>query len=397
MGVEVKISKITKLIIWIVSILLIIVIGYLVAVYSNIPFIAKWRTIYIETAMGTMSHKWLATSFIPEPVVSDVVTSMEEQEIQNLVDTNTIDIPRHANMILRSPQGLNSEQTALREFTINYSEIDMGTMPENISYNNLFIEDCEGIKTIHGDDVYAIDTINGIVVINIKGEGYVGKLVIVKDPAQVKLAHSTREGCGDFVVNIGKAHDAVVALNASGFMDPEGRGNGGEVVGYEKSFGNHINDRAISGYWFIVGFDNDNNLMIGSKIDTSLLRDGVEFKPALVIDGIKKVEGSAGWGIQPRSAIGQTADKQVLLLAIDGRKPTYSIGATVSDCADIMLRYGAMNAINLDGGSSTALAYNGKTINVTCTSSGNKDGRYVPNAWVVLKRSAIDTGDTQGE
>ena len=38
---------------------------YCIAVFSNIPFIKKWRDIYIETAMGTMTHQWLATMFIP--------------------------------------------------------------------------------------------------------------------------------------------------------------------------------------------------------------------------------------------------------------------------------------------------------------------------------------------
>jgi hypothetical protein len=47
---------------------------YVVAVFSDIPFIVKWRTIYIETAMGTLSHHWLATVFIPKSVIDAVMS-----------------------------------------------------------------------------------------------------------------------------------------------------------------------------------------------------------------------------------------------------------------------------------------------------------------------------------
>ncbi len=56
---------------------------YCVAVFSNLPFIAKWRTIYIETAMGTMNHQWLATAFIPDSVIDKVMldrSNMEENQ-----------------------------------------------------------------------------------------------------------------------------------------------------------------------------------------------------------------------------------------------------------------------------------------------------------------------------
>ena len=181
-----------------------------------------------------------------------------------------------------------------------------------------------------------------------------------------------------------------MALNASGFVDPNGHGNGGETVGLSISNWERKSGAINDGYWFQVGFDEDNYLRLGTKLDTSLLRDAIEFKPALIIDGEKKVEGSSGWGIQPRSALGQTEDKEVLLLAIDGRKVGYSVGATVGDCADILLRYGATQAINLDGGSSTAFVYNGKTINRPSSSGNTPDGRYVPNAWIVERVESLE-------
>ena len=67
------------------------------------------------------------------------------------------------------------------------------------------------------------------------------------------------------------------------------------------------------------------------------------------------MQGSYGWGMQPRSALGQTKDGEVLLLVVDGRQMGYSLGCTVSDCADILLRHKAYQANNLDGGSSAIM------------------------------------------
>ena len=94
-------------------------------------------------------------------------------------------------------------------------------------------------------------------------------------------------------------------------------------------------------------------------------------------------------GIQPRSSIGQTKDGSTLLLIIDGRQ-VHSLGITVSGCADILLRYGCQNAMNLDGGSSASMSYMGEMI--TKTSSPQAGGRWLPSAWVVM--SPVDKGET---
>lgn len=60
----------------------------------------------------------------------------------------------------------------------------------------------------------------------------------------------------------------------------------------------------------------------------------------------------------PRTAAGVTPDGQTLiLLVIDGRQPTHSIGATLPELADLMIGLGAHNAINLDGGGSSSFIY----------------------------------------
>lgn len=42
--------------------------------YTDNAFVTKWREWYIETAMGTMTHQWLATSFIPHDMIEKVMT-----------------------------------------------------------------------------------------------------------------------------------------------------------------------------------------------------------------------------------------------------------------------------------------------------------------------------------
>ena len=69
----------------------------------------------------------------------------------------------------------------------------------------------------------------------------------------------------------------------------------------------------------------------------------------------------------------------VLLLAIDGRQ-THSLGASFKDCIDVMMEYGAINAANLDGGSSTMMVYKGETVNSCASMYGS---RRLPTAIIV--------------
>lgn len=57
----------------------------------------------------------------------------------------------------------------------------------------------------------------------------------------------------------------------------------------------------------------------------------------------------------PRTAVGLRADGTLLCLEVDGRIPSYSNGATLVDLANMLLRFGARDAINLDGGGSSVV------------------------------------------
>ena len=388
-----------KIIVGICKVLLIAVIttvillaSYFWLCFTDNGFVSKYRTLYVETALGTMTHQWLATSLLPYDVVAPVKEATTEQFEENIVDTSEVARPVeetafskvvvHINKYLETDEAEIAKQLFMRE----YSEIDMSTLPQNIDYSNIQISDIVdmGIKTIHGDPVWAIDTVNGIVIIQVSGEGYCGKLAIVKDSSQVRLATSSASGAGQTVTKICANNDAILGINSSGFYDAEGKGNGGQVVGLVISGGKMLNP-VNTGRYQIAGYDEYNNFYVGKNLDTSKLRDAMQFYPIIVLNGENKATGSYGMGIQPRTVIGQTMNKETLMLIVDGRQIGYSIGTTMDECAKIMIRYGAWNAMNMDGGSSSSMTYNGEMI--TRTSSPAKQGRQVPCAWIVEKRA----------
>lgn len=376
--------------------LLLLVGLYCIAVFSNIPFIKKWRDIYIETAMGTMTHQWLATAFIPDFVIDEVMgTRSDIESDQNSIETNW-------QVGSLSGAGDKVKWSRLeKNFFKLYPEIDEDSFYEYLDAHGdevltddgyLLIDkaglddESTGITTVYGDEVLAIDTVNGITIVKVTGSEYVGRLAIVKDPSQVGLELSENFGSsGSIIANIVENSGGVLAINASGFYDPDGHGNGGTPHGLVIRDGEHLWDWVGQGGDKAIGFDWNDQLNIEIYDGSNDFRDAVEFKPVLVLDGEKVISGSAGWGMQPRSAIGQTDDGQVLLLVVDGRQPGYSIGCTMGDLADIMERYGAEQACNLDGGSSSIMYYNGRKI--TRPSAGDKqNGRLLPNAFVVSPR-----------
>ena len=109
------------------------------------------------------------------------------------------------------------------------------------------------------------------------------------------------------------------------------------------------------------------------------IRDCCFYGPTLIVNGEPTLVNGSGSGINPRTAIGQCADGSVLLLVIDGRQIN-SIGATFADVIEVMLEYGAVNAYNLDGGSSTVLYYNGEYVNSASPLTGS---RLIPTAFIV--------------
>jgi len=102
--------------------------------------------------------------------------------------------------------------------------------------------------------------------------------------------------------------------------------------------------------------------------------------PPLVVNGKPMItRGDGGWGIQPRTAIGQRKDGTVLLLVIDGRQKS-GLGATLKDVQELFIKYDALNAVNLDGGSSATMCYKGAVANRPSDIMGE---RSIPTAFII--------------
>ena len=98
-----------------------------------------------------------------------------------------------------------------------------------------------------------------------------------------------------------------------------------------------------------------------------LLIDGGKFKDTFVEELFNGTSGIGPDSNQPRTAIGVTSDKKMILFVCEGREMTEGVlGLTTADVANVLLDLGCVEAINLDGGGSSCMLVCGKeTIKVS--------------------------------
>lgn len=216
--------------------------------------------------------------------------------------------------------------------------------------------------------------INSIQLINIEGKTYKGKLLIVKNPKRVYIGTPAAYGNdkeGVTTLDMVKNDNALYGVNGGGFYDT-GKGNGGIPTGRENSAGIVISKGKLmygekNREYEVIGINKQGILVLGKMTAQQALDRGIvealNFGPFLVMNGKAcEVGGFTEAGLNPRTAIGQRADGAMLILTIDGRQPS-SMGATYEDLIEVMMNYGAVNAANLDGGSSTYMAQNSENEN----------------------------------
>ena len=225
---------------------------------------------------------------------------------------------------------------------------------------------------------------DGIILETVRGEGYSGYMMIVLDPSRVIMGSDPESyGIRGYTVEqMVKKFDAVAGINGGGFYDPDGKGNG-SIPDTMVVFDGQIYYEENGTRWGFAGFDSNHILHVGnfsaSQIQQRDIQYGVCFGPVLIVNGVPVDDLDSG--VNPRTAIGQRSDGAVLMLVIDGRQVS-SLGATYGDLAEIMLSYGAVNACNLDGGSSSMMWYQGGYVNNSASVIGI---RPVPTAFLVLK------------
>ncbi|MGH4126075.1 MAG: phosphodiester glycosidase family protein [Clostridium sp.] len=327
---------IKKSLIFFLSLALIIIINATIGI-SSIRFglFPRLQSYLVTTAMVTMRHQYIANI-----VASDAT-------VNKIMDENTV--------------ATISEVTDKDNITIIDEE------PEELPHL---------VKEKEKQDVS---------IANINSNKFKGYILTVSNPKKIKLAVSKSLGeCRTNLNDLVKQENGIAGVNASGFVDVAGKGNGGvptgiiikdgEVLYYEKGFKTYS----------LIGFDKNGILTLGNYTIKQMkdlnIQDGVAFGPFLIVNNKPaSIYGDGGWGINPRTAIGQKQDGTIVFVVIDGRQLN-SIGATIKEVQDIMIAENCVNAANLDGGSSSVMYHQGKLINSPSSKYGE---RPLPSAWII--------------
>lgn len=306
-----------------------------------------FRDWLITTAMTTLNHQWIATMFYSDETIAEVLGN--NVVIESGEDTNTDEVEIISN--INSNQYTNEYEKAI-------------------------------LQKDAGNDLYKV--------IKISGKGYTGHLVAVYDPSKISVCTTKYLGKkGEYIVDMAKENNAVVAINGGGFVDPNYNSLGGVPQGTVIKNGKIVSNRTFKKTGGIIGFTKDNKLILARMTANEAIkngvRDAVSFGPFLIVNGKASfIKGNGGWGEAPRTAIGQRKDGIVLFLVIDGRMVGRP-GADMVDLTEIMQKYGAYNAANLDGGTSCGLVVNGQLINDPVNGNGKHKTRMIATGFIVKK------------
>ena len=321
-------------------VLLFIIFQFIFAAITG-PFVAYYgpfknvRTTVVGAAMTTLKSQWIATLFLSDERIKQI---MSEQEVETIVQ----------------------------------DDLDNGNA---------------GVKVENKND-------NSIERYDITGKKFKGYILVINDPTRIKVGHSSKLGTeGELTSEIAKNNNAIAAINGGGFTDEAAgslwTGTGANPAGVIMSGGKIVyNDiRSENKATDVVAITKSGKLLVGLHSIKDMKKvgvtDAVSFGPALIVNGKKTINsGDGGWGIAPRTAIAQRRDGAIILLVIDGRQVN-SLGATLREVQDILYEYDAYNATNLDGGSSSTMFYDDEIINNPCDSLGE---RSVPSIIYVESR-----------
>ena len=277
-------------------------------------------------------------------------------------------------------------------------------LPQEVSSpTKVVIQKGSAINT--NSDEWANDP-DGIRIEHISGETYNAHVMIVRDPSRVYMGTSTEKFStaipGKRITEVMNENpDVVAAINAGAFNDDGTAGSHvgstplGLVMSNSKCVWTSGSQPGLEGF---AGFTEDNILVVSqknlskAKAEELKIRDGCCFGPALIMDGdINQEAYNNKSGYNPRTAIGQRADGAVIFVCIDGRQ-TSSLGGTYADVINIMVEYGAINACNMDGGSSSVMMYRdttgklgtaGEVSMINNYSLLQSEPRRMPNFWLV--------------
>lgn len=301
---------------------------------------------WVCSAMHTYKHQYLATWFF------------SDEKINEIIDMNSIN------------EDYGDEYTVISNEPF-----------EKITDDTQYIE--EGYEKL-SDGIFKKKVTGSTDSFN-----WVGYILLITDPTRVKLAQTSQQfKSGETVMQMVENEDAIAGLNGGGFIDGEsydsdGGAPAGLLIDNKELINPDVDDPEVL---HIIGFNDTGHLILKKDVTSwavsHRLTNAVSFAPFIVLNGKGLVtDGTGGWGISPRSGIAQRETGEVLFIVIDGRQVGYSIGSDLDGLQKIMLDEGCINGAMMDGGSSTAMVYDGSYVNKP--SLGHE--RWVNNCWIVKK------------
>ena len=311
-------------------------------VYS--PVFENLQNTIISTASVTKTHGYISNIFYSDDRINKVIAMNTVPKIETDIDLN---------------------------------QVVIDTKPRE-SYDNEYDEAI--LTRDEGNDDYKY--------MKVKVGKYDAHLVAIYDPSKVHIItgkkFNTKDKSGkETVLQMTKRLGAVVGINGGGFVD---YGYGSDIpIGYVIKDGKVIWSPSTKKLE-LIGFSNDNKLMLvnatGEEAVEMGMRDGLQFGPFLMVNGEKpNFQNSAGgFSRAARVAIAQRKDGIVLFLVTEG---THAAGPNMKEVVDTLEKYGAYNAANLDGGTSTQLVINNKLINkpISITGKAVTGGRGIVTGW----------------
>ena len=327
---------------WVITFIILDIFAIICLITFYVPFFGI-RDFLITNAMPTMSHKYIARTFYSNKTIKEVLNSNNVIELEDSTDPTKIDFTKL---------------------------VDTG------HYSSIYEE--QVLKRDKGNDLYKI--------ITVEEDGYKAYIAVIYDSKRVHLVSSSNSG-KQKIDEIAEENNAKIAINASGYTYGKNYTKipSGAVI-IDGKIASNVGKPYYGGG--IVGFNEDGVLMLINDTATVAIKagmvQGMEFGPFLIVNGkMANIKGDGGWGKAQRTAIAQRKDGIVLLLVSDGRQYNKGIiGMSMKQIATLLLKYGAYNASNLDGGNSAIMYANGKYISTPSTQEGD-GGRHLPNAWIV--------------
>lgn len=319
------------------------------------------RDLFITTILETGQLKFLAGMVCTDEQIQEVVNKNSMSEMDTTVDTSLISINTN-----------DSEDSSTSQYDEEFDE-------------------------------------NGIRIEEISGRTFFAKMMIIKDPSQVVMATVYNNGWPEYGKDLDviiSERNAIAGVNAGIYQSAGNKG--GQPLGVVVQDGKitYNNPSGLTGL-YMIGLNNDNILIIkdlsgmsSSDFERYVQEEGIRdahcFQEessdannhfvSLISNGEAREFKGSGSGANPRTAIGQRADGAILLLVTDGRGASGHLGATASDLISIMQEYGAVNAANLDGGSSSTMVYNNAYEMTSVTFYYQNSSWKLPTAFAVLPK-----------